>query len=62
MVKPLVFQLPPATLDELVVDLSRVSSLPFQLHSETWIKRQHHDQDSLAFAFEKKSEVQKVRP
>ena len=48
----LVFQLPPATLDELVVDLSRVSSLPFQLHSESWIKRHHHDQDSLAFAFE----------
>lgn len=48
----LVFQLPPATLDELVVDLSRVSSLPFQLHSESWIKRHHYDQDSLAFAFE----------
>ena len=62
MVKPLVFQLPPATLDELVVDLSRVSSLPFQLHSESWIKRHHHDQDSLAFAFEKKNELQKVRP
>ena len=60
MVKPLVFQLPPATLDELVVDLSRVSSLPFQLHSESWIKRHHHDQDSLAFAFEKKTNCKKL--
>ena len=34
-----VFQLPHGKLEELVLDLSRISSLPFELHSESWIKR-----------------------
>lgn len=39
----LVFQLPRGKLEELVLDLSRISSLPFELHSESWIKTQCDD-------------------
>ena len=46
------FQLPREKLEELVMNLSRISSLPFKLHSESWIKLQGYDLNRSAFSFE----------
>ena len=39
-------------LEELVLDLSRISSLTFELHFESWIKMQGYGLNEAAFTFE----------
>lgn len=46
------FQLPRARLEEIVLDLSRISSLPFKLHSKSLIKLQGNNLNGPAFTFE----------
>ena len=48
----IMFKLPRGKLEEIVIDLLRISSLPFVLHSESWIKMQGYDLNGPAFAFE----------
>ena len=48
----LMFQLPHGKLEELVTNLSRISCLPFKLHSESWIKLQGYETNRPAFTFE----------
>ena len=48
----IVFHLSRERLEELVSDLSRISSLCFDLNFERWIRTQGYDLDKTAFAFE----------
>ncbi|KAL9969500.1 hypothetical protein ACROYT_G021721 [Oculina patagonica] len=47
-----VFHLSREKLEELVLDLSRISSLHFELHFESWVKMQGYDLNDAAFTFE----------
>lgn len=48
----IVFRLSREKLQELVLDLSRISSLPFELRFESWVKMQGYDLNDAAFTFE----------
>lgn len=48
----IVFHLSRENLEELVSDLSRISSLRFELNFESWIRTQGYDPNKAAFAFE----------
>ena len=48
----IVFHLSRENLEELVSDLSRISSLRFELNFESWIRTQGYDLNKAAFAFE----------
>lgn len=48
----IVFQLSCEDLDGIVLDLSKISSLPFELHSESWIKVRSWAFSGPAFSFE----------
>lgn len=46
-----VFQLSREKLEEMVLELQRISSLSFELHFESWIKMQGYDANQAAFTF-----------
>ena len=48
----IVFHLSRENVEELVSDLSRISSLRFELNFESWIRTQGYDPNKAAFAFE----------
>ena len=48
----IVFHLSREKLEELVSDISRISSLCFDLNFESWIRTQGYDLNKVAFAFE----------
>lgn len=48
----IVFQLSCEDLDGIVLDLSKISSLPFELHSESWMKVKSCAFSGPAFSFE----------
>lgn len=48
----IVFQLSGQTLEELVLDLSRISGLPFKINVERWIKTKGNSLHETPFTFE----------
>ena len=48
----IVFQLSPEQLEELKLEISRLSFLPFNLHFDKWLKKKGFRSDKGAFAFE----------